>query len=102
MSNENLFAHYTITLTGTAKKVLKNVDKQTCRRLLEKIEMLVVSPHLLDIKKLTGYKALFRIRVGDYRVVYLPDHDKKEILVCIIGHRGQVYQLLKNMPHSMS
>jgi len=78
------------------KRALKFLSKRTPddkQRLLEKIKLLEKYPDpRLDVKKLTGETDSYRIRVGDYRIIFFVNADKKEILVDDIDNRGQVYK----------
>jgi len=64
--------------------------------MLEALAVLSENPYseLLRIKKLRGADALYRIRIGDYRVVYEVRRDRLVVIVIKIGHRGEVYRNL--------
>jgi mRNA-degrading endonuclease RelE of RelBE toxin-antitoxin system len=47
---------------------------------------------LMDLKKLSGADQLYRIRVGDYRIVYAVEDDRLLVLVVKVGHRREVYR----------
>jgi mRNA interferase RelE/StbE len=57
-----------------------------------KIEGLAANPRPSGCRKLRGYKDLWRIRIGDYRVVYIIDDDRKTVSVTRIAHRRDVYE----------
>jgi mRNA interferase RelE/StbE len=86
---------WTIKYTGTAKNLLRKLDKQTARRIVNYMEERVAA---LDDprssgKNLTGLLGdLWRYRVGDYRVIC----EIQERVVCVlelkIGHRGKIYE----------
>ena len=62
---------YAIIFTDEAKKDLKKLDKQIVLKILEKVKILASSKfESLNIKKLKSKNSLYRLRVGDYRVVY--------------------------------
>ena len=61
------------------------------RRILARLAELETNPRPTDIKKLKGRKA-WRIRVGDYRVIYEIHNRQLQILVITIGHRREVYR----------
>lgn len=56
------------------------------------MESLAVNPRPHGTKKLVGLDQLFRVRVGDYRIVYQIQDDKLVVLVVGIGHRKDVYR----------
>lgn len=60
--------------------------------LVSRIDGLAVNPRPSGCKKLRGYKNLWRIRVGDYRVVYIIDDDRTMVSVTRIAHRRDVYE----------
>jgi mRNA interferase RelE/StbE len=57
-----------------------------------KIEGLAANPRPSGCRKLRGYKDLWRIRIGDYRVVYIIDDDTKMVSLTRIAHRRDVYE----------
>ncbi|MCB0726492.1 MAG: type II toxin-antitoxin system RelE/ParE family toxin [Ignavibacteriae bacterium] len=54
----------------TARKFLIKSDKNLSKRLLGKIDLLLTSPDKLQIKKLKVKEGIYRIRVGDYRILF--------------------------------
>lgn len=80
---------YQIIIKKPAKKFMDKLPTQEKRRLLFAIEQL---PATGDIKKLQGTAGYYRLRVGDYRVIYTVDHG--ELIVCIVavGNRGDIYK----------
>lgn len=82
---------YQVILPGSAKKVLDKLPDQTAGRILEALTGLQENPRPPGCKKLQGTKA-WRIRVGDYRIIY-EIHDKVlQVLVISIGNRRDVYR----------
>ena len=71
---------------------MKKVDRVLINRILEKIEGLMNEPMTHDTKSIEGYKEkLFRVRVGDYRILYEIDYDTKKIGIVKIDKRERVY-----------
>ncbi len=87
-------ADYKITLARSARKELENLPVSLAERILEKIEALSVTPRPSGSIKLHGEKNLWRIRIGDYRVVYAIFDSAQLIDVSIIRHRREVYRSL--------
>lgn len=85
---------YSVELTKSAKKDLRKLPKKIQIRIIEALKMLGVNPlsELLKVKKLRGEDSLYRIRVGDYRIVYTVENKKLVILVIKIGHRKEIYR----------
>lgn len=75
----------------SAEKELLKLDKNLAKRILDKIHLLSNDPYGQNSQKLGGGKG-YRIRIGDYRVVYTVDKSAKEITVVRIRHRRDVYR----------
>ena len=85
-------AKYAVDIKPSARKELENLSDRLIARLLPKIEGLAANPRPSGCKKLRGYKDLWRIRIGDYRIVYIVDDDHKMLSVTRIVHRKDVYE----------
>jgi mRNA interferase RelE/StbE len=85
-------ASYDVALTSTAEKELKNLSSQLIARLVPRLENLVSNPRPPGCKKLSGGDDEWRIRVGDYRVVYTIDDAELRVEVTRIRHRSEVYR----------
>jgi mRNA interferase RelE/StbE len=85
-------AKYAIETKPSARKELENLSDTLISRLVPKIEALAANPRPSGCRKLRGYKDIWRIRVGDYRVVYIIDDDRRMVSVTRIAHRRDVYE----------
>lgn len=83
---------YQIEFVKQAAKQFKILPTQEQERLKAKIDALVSEPRPVGVVKLVGEDNLYRIRVGDYRVVYVIQDDLLLILVVKIAHRREVYR----------
>jgi mRNA interferase RelE/StbE len=83
---------YRIQWKRSAKKELKKLDKQIIPRILQAIENLAEDPWQLESKKLVGSDTIYRIRVGDYRVIYSIESSVLTIEIIKVGHRKEVYR----------
>jgi mRNA interferase RelE/StbE len=82
---------YQVILPKSAQKELDRLPDQIEERILEALAGLETQPRPVGCKKLRGESA-WRIRVGDYRIVY-EIHDKVlQVIVVAIGHRREVYR----------
>jgi mRNA interferase RelE/StbE len=82
---------YRVILPKSVQKELDRLPDEVVRRILARLAQLETDPRPADVKKLKGRDA-WRIRVGDYRVIY-EIHDRQlEILVITIGHRREIYR----------
>lgn len=81
---------YRIVIEKPAEKFIVKLPKPEKERVLRAIYKL---PQEGDIKQLKGKrsKGLFRLRVGDYRIIYAVDNGKLVIFVIDAGNRGQIY-----------
>lgn len=86
-------ANYAIDFKPSARRELENLSDRLIARLLTKIEGLGTDPRPPGCKKLRGYKDLWRIRVGEYRVVYIVDDDHRMVSITRVAHRREVYEL---------
>jgi mRNA interferase RelE/StbE len=82
---------YRVILPKSVQKELDRLSDEMVRRILARLTELESNPRPPDVKKLKGRNA-WRIRVGDYRVIY-EIHDRElQILVITVGHRREVYR----------
>ncbi|MCP8307466.1 MAG: type II toxin-antitoxin system RelE/ParE family toxin [archaeon] len=84
---------FTIIYSRRALRSLKGLDKDTSKRIFQKIEELSSNPFSIRFKKIRGTNC-YAIRIGGYRVIYSVYFDKKEIHVLLIGPRETVYEEL--------
>jgi mRNA interferase RelE/StbE len=81
---------YNIYITDTAKKQLAKINKQTARRIDNKLREISHDPFLY-VSKLVGLN-FYKLRVGDYRVLMTIQKDKLIIMVVEISHRRNAYK----------
>ncbi len=82
---------YEIVLTKSAQKKLAKLSKELQILIGTAINNLAASPRPSGCKKLKGNQTDYRIRIGDYRVVYEIHDNKLVILVLNLGHRKDIY-----------
>ena len=85
-------ADYSISFARSARKELERLPAGIDERILTKIEGLRANPRPAASIKLHGQRNLWRMRVGDYRVVYSIDDFLKSVAVFVIRHRRDVYR----------
>jgi mRNA interferase RelE/StbE len=83
---------YTVELSTTALKALKRVPNEVATRLLGAANALSLDPRPRGCVKLEGANSEYRIRVGDYRLIYSVWDDKLIVLVIDLGHRKDIYR----------
>ncbi len=85
-------ARYSLEIKPSAGKELDALDDALFARIDRKIMALAENPRPPSCKKLKGYKDQWRVRVGDYRVVYTVDDQQLLVEVTRIRHRSDVYE----------
>lgn len=82
---------YSIFIERDALKALRKIPKKEQLRVADSIELLSENQRPIGSKKLSGREG-WRIRIGDYRVIYEIEDDICHILVLDIGHRKDIYR----------
>lgn len=85
---------YTIDFVPSAAKELAKLPKKERQRLGERLDALAELPRPPGAEKLSGIDA-WRVRVGDYRIVYDVHDQVLVVLVLSVGHRRDIYKRLK-------
>jgi mRNA interferase RelE/StbE len=83
---------YRVALTSSAEKELHRLPAKVIARIVPRLEQFASAPRPLGCKKLKGGDKEWRIRVGDYRIVYVIDDTAKTVDVMRIAHRRDVYE----------
>jgi mRNA interferase RelE/StbE len=83
---------YTITFARSARKELEVLSAKEAKRVFYKIQALAQEPRPAGCRKLVGEDDLWRIRVGDYRVIYLINDREHIVDVIQVRHRGDAYR----------
>jgi mRNA interferase RelE/StbE len=85
-------ANYSIEIKPSAQKELDALDDALFARIDRKILALAANPRPSGCKKLKGYKDLWRIRIGDWRVLYIVDDAAKLVSITRVAHRREAYE----------
>jgi mRNA interferase RelE/StbE len=83
---------YRIQLAPAAVRQLRKLDPTARRRIQAAIELLADQPRPSGAKKLVGGDGEWRVRTGDYRIVYEIRDEVLLVLVVAVGHRRDIYQ----------
>ncbi len=83
---------YAVEIATPAVKTLRNLPRPDQRRIAARIDALAENPRPPGVEKLEGADDLYRIRAGDYRIVYRIEDERLLVLVIRIGHRREVYR----------
>jgi mRNA interferase RelE/StbE len=81
-----------IQIAPSAVRQLRKLPAPVRGRIVEHIEALAIGPRPRGSTKLQGEDELYRIRVGDYRVIYAVRDEELIVLVLRVGHRREVYR----------
>jgi mRNA interferase RelE/StbE len=85
---------YSITFARSARKDLEKLPSAVAQRIIERIEALTKAPRPSGVIKLQGNKDLWRLRAGDYRVIYSIDDVTRMIDISAVRHRRDAYRHL--------
>ncbi len=83
---------YAVLLEAGAERDLNRLDVPTLNRIVKHLRELGSEPRPAGCRKLFGGKSEWRIRVGDYRIVYEVDDRSREVRVLRVRHRREVYR----------
>ena len=85
-------AEYEVVFARSASKELESLDDRVAVRILNRIEKLGADPRPSGVRKLRGSTNLWRLRIGEYRVVYIVDDPGKLVDIVAVRHRSDVYR----------
>jgi mRNA interferase RelE/StbE len=88
---------YTVHLTRKAERQVRKLAKADQRQLVPHIDSLAREPRPDGCKKLAGKRNIYRIRVGDFRILYQIEDKELLVLVAAIGQRRDIYEELKRL-----
>jgi len=83
---------YEVLLERRAERDLKKLSQAMFYRVIPQIKELSENPRPSGCRKITGSKNDWRIRIGDYRIIYEIDEKEKAVKVMRIKHRREVYK----------
>jgi len=85
-------ARYEVTFARSARKELERLARSLQSRVFRRIELLGSNPRPAGCRKLEGAEDLWRIRIGDYRVIYSIDDPRGVVDVNAVRHRSDAYR----------
>ncbi len=83
---------YSVALLPAAKRDLRRLSAEVQKRVEAAITQLESDPRPPASKKLVGFENEWRLRVGDYRVLYVIDDSLKLVMVARVAHRREAYR----------
>ena len=84
-------ASYSLLIKQSAARELEDLSLKDRRRIVRRIQSLAATPRPVGCEKLTG-EDKYRVRQGDFRILYTIDDAKRTVEVVTIGQRGDVYR----------
>lgn len=87
-------SRYEVVFDSRAGKEIGKLDKPVARRVYSAVMTLAEEPRPDGCRRLSGYPGLWRIRVGDHRVVYSIDDGQLVVVALRVAHRREVYRKL--------
>jgi len=92
MTSSGLKQDYKIVYAKFVVKDIKDIENRSLKKIKSEIEKLAQFPDIENIRKLTNHPVSdFRMKVGDYRVLFDVDNNERVIFILKIGHRREVY-----------
>jgi mRNA interferase RelE/StbE len=85
-------AKYAVTFARSARRELESLPTQASDRILARIEALANVPRPPGCRKLSAARNLWRLRVGDYRVIYSVDDDHRAVDIVAVRDRKDAYR----------
>lgn len=85
---------YEIVFKKSAAKELQALPQKIQQKILDAVQLLSLNPYteLLQIKKMKGADSLYRVRIQDYRIIYVIENRLIKVTIIKIGHRKEVYE----------
>ena len=83
---------YKIVWKGSSEHDLRKIDRQYISRILKAIESLADDPFPVQSRKLKDSESSYRLRIGDYRVIYQVDSQSKILTIYHVRHRKDAYK----------
>jgi mRNA interferase RelE/StbE len=87
-------ADYSISFKRSVEKDLRHLPQDLITRVMEKIESLKSEPFPSQSIRISGAERLYRLRVGDYRIIYEVDSKTKEIIIHHVRDRSIAYRCI--------
>ena len=92
---------YRIVFDRSAEKDFRRLPNEVRQALARSVSALAEDPHPADSRKLAGTDNCYRLRQGDYRLVYTVLEDRVVVLILRVGHRGDVYRDIRGITRAV-
>jgi len=88
---------YSVFVAPAFKREFKKLGQKVQRKIIKKLEGLAVDPRPAGVEKLSQDPRFWRVRVGDYRIIYAIDDKKSVVVACLVRHRRDAYRDIENL-----
>lgn len=82
---------YAVEIAPSAESSFKRLDRKTQKRLAYRIDALAQNPRPHGVKKLSGTISRYRVRDGNYRIIYDIDDTASSVIILKVAHRSHAY-----------
>ena len=83
---------YRIEFTPAAARAFKKLPETIQGRITPKIDALAANPRPHGVEKLAGHDNRYRVRAGEYRIIYVINDGPRLVTAAVLGHRREVYR----------
>jgi mRNA interferase RelE/StbE len=83
---------HTVAISNSAQKEIKNLEQGVVARVIRSVRSLADEPRPSGCRKLVGSQNRWRVRVGDYRVIYTVDDARRVVEIIAVRHRSKAYE----------
>ncbi len=83
---------YKVLLSKKSSKFIKNLQVQYRQKIIETLQKLAINPFSIPYKRIGGMEKVYRVRVGNYRIIYEIEQENMHIYVLTINSREKVYR----------
>jgi mRNA interferase RelE/StbE len=87
-----MIKNYEVVLSKTAEKNLMKMPAKIVKQIIPTLQELANNPRPAGCKKLKGFSNIWRVRVGDYRIIYSIEDQILLVDIREIGHRKEIYK----------
>lgn len=91
-SGHSVRVSYRVEFAPSAARAFKKIPSLIQGRIARKIDALAINPRTHGVEKMAGHENRYRVRIGEYRVIYVIDDGQHLVIVAVIGHRREVYR----------
>lgn len=92
---------YCVEIAPEAEESVTRFPNSAQKKIIKALEKLTKAKRPAGVEKLSGYPQFYRLRAGEYRIIYAITEDEKLVVVLIVRHRKDVYRNLSNLGNKL-